>query len=42
MSGSRRTTTIAVPPADASTPPTPSTSPGANPNGWWTLWWTQG
>ena len=23
-------------------PPTPRTSPGANPNGWWTLWWTQG
>ena len=23
-------------------PPAPRTSPGANPNGWCTLWWTQG
>ena len=22
--------------------PTPHTRPGANPHGWWTLWWTQG
>ena len=42
MSGSARTTTTAVPTADACTPPTPGTSPGANPQGWRTLWWTQG
>ena len=43
MSGSTRTTTTAVPPPrTAGTPPTPGTSPGTNPQGWRTLWWTQG
>ena len=28
--------------ADTGTPLTPRTNPGANLNGWRTLWWTQG
>ena len=31
-----------APPRTPVPPLTPRTSPGANPNGWWTLWWTHG
>ena len=41
MSGSLRSTQPPCSTADTGTPPTPRTSPGANPDGWWTLWWTQ-
>ena len=31
-----------APPRTPVRPRRPAPAPGANPNGWWTLWWTQG
>ena len=42
MSGSARSTTTAVLHRGHRYAPDARTSPGANPNGWWMLWWTQG
>ena len=42
MSGSVRSITTTMLHRGHRYAPTPRTSPGANPNGWRALWWTQG